>query len=35
MVTIKGDYSGDFYLKRAIEPLIDFIKKEKRENKIV
>ena len=35
MVTIKGDYSGDFYVKRAIEPLIDFIKKRKKKNKIV
>lgn len=33
MVTIKGDYSGDFYLKRSIEPLVDFIRKRKNKNK--
>lgn len=32
MVTIKGDYSEDFYTKRAIGSLVDFIR-EKRKNK--
>ena len=33
MVTIKGDYSGNFYTQRSFDKLVDFIRKRKNKNK--
>ena len=32
MVTIKGDYAGDFYIKRSIDSLVNFIKERKKKS---
>lgn len=32
MVTIKSDYAGDFYIKRSIDSLVNFIKERKKKS---